>query len=121
MPSFIIDMPGKKPVDITKEVNASKNKKDIKDLKIARENLKGLPEYDKRNKGKFSSLVSKREEELKDLLSKVYNPELDVFFATSCVRVDGNKKRVFTFGLNQTLFELYKLALFTLRFNKYLL
>tara|TARA_R110000823_G_scaffold304216_2_gene425832 strand:- start:1461 stop:1619 length:159 start_codon:yes stop_codon:yes gene_type:complete len=32
MPSFIIDMPGQKPVDITKEVNASKIKKDIKDV-----------------------------------------------------------------------------------------
>jgi hypothetical protein len=32
MPSFIIDMPGKKPVDITKEVNASKSEEDIKDV-----------------------------------------------------------------------------------------
>ncbi len=64
----------------TRKISADVLSDKIKDLKIARENLKGLPEYDKRNKGKFSSLVSKREKELKDLLSKVYNPELDVFF-----------------------------------------
>tara|TARA_R110002051_G_scaffold18015_7_gene52015 strand:+ start:5133 stop:5291 length:159 start_codon:yes stop_codon:yes gene_type:complete len=30
MPSFIIDMPGQKPVDITKEVNDSKSEEDLK-------------------------------------------------------------------------------------------
>tara|TARA_R100000995_G_scaffold84847_1_gene65187 strand:- start:8351 stop:9502 length:1152 start_codon:yes stop_codon:yes gene_type:complete len=64
----------------TRKISADVLSDKIKDLKIARENLKGLPKYDKRNKRKFSSLVSKREEQLKDLLSKVYNPELDVFF-----------------------------------------
>tara|TARA_R110000850_G_scaffold95179_3_gene200173 strand:- start:1733 stop:1936 length:204 start_codon:yes stop_codon:yes gene_type:complete len=32
MPSFIIDMPGKKPVDITKEINNCAHEKDIKDV-----------------------------------------------------------------------------------------
>jgi|TARA_R100000482_G_scaffold124945_1_gene80208 hypothetical protein len=64
----------------TRKITADVLSDKIKDLKIARKNLKGLPKYDKRNKEKFSSLVSEREQELKDLLSKVYNPELDVFF-----------------------------------------
>jgi hypothetical protein len=32
MPSFIIDMPGQKPVDITKEVNDSNSEEDLKDV-----------------------------------------------------------------------------------------
>jgi hypothetical protein len=64
----------------TRRITADSLVDKIKDLKTARENLKGLPEYDKRNKKKFSSLVSEREQELKTLLSKVYDPELDVFF-----------------------------------------
>ena len=64
----------------TRTITADSLVDKIKDLKTARENLKGLPEYDKRNKKKFSSLVSEREQELKTLLSKVYDPELDVFF-----------------------------------------
>lgn len=52
----------------------------IKDLKVAKDNLKGTRPSDKFNKERFSKIVKERSSELESLISEIYNPQLDLFY-----------------------------------------